>query len=61
MEHTEQDLQSDALGRQLPKAMVAGEALRSWPEDLYIPPDALEIILEAFFDFRIRKYFCAAT
>jgi len=31
-----------------PRALVAGEVLQSWPEDLYIPPDALEVILEAF-------------
>ncbi|MEE1567636.1 MAG: segregation/condensation protein A, partial [Arenicellales bacterium] len=30
------------------RAVVAGEALQSWPEDLYIPPDALEVILDAF-------------
>jgi len=29
-------------------ATVAGEALTVWPKDLYIPPDALEVILEAF-------------
>ena len=34
-------------GQQSP-VLVAGEALQSWPEDLYIPPDALEVILEAF-------------
>ena len=31
-----------------PRVLVAGEVLQSWPEDLYIPPDALEVILEAF-------------
>ena len=25
--------------------LVAGETFQSWPEDLYIPPDALEVIL----------------
>lgn len=33
---------------QLPIAKVAGEPLAQIPEDLYIPPDALEIFLEAF-------------
>jgi len=33
---------------QLPLAMVYGEALTALPMDLYIPPDALEVILEAF-------------
>lgn len=32
----------------LPLAFVNGEALMEKPEDLYIPPDALEVILEAF-------------
>lgn len=29
-------------------ARVYGEALTQWPEDLYIPPQALEVFLEAF-------------
>src|SRR5699024_8796589 len=33
---------------QLPLALVYGEELTALPVDLYIPPDALEIILEAF-------------
>lgn len=33
---------------QLPLALVYGEALTDFPVDLYIPPDALEVILEAF-------------
>ncbi|WJG10852.1 ScpA family protein [Aliiglaciecola sp. LCG003] len=32
----------------LPLAFVNGEAMLVKPEDLYIPPDALEVILEAF-------------
>lgn len=35
-------------GEQLPLALVYGEALTRLPQDLYIPPDALEIILDAF-------------
>ncbi len=37
-------------GRQeeMPFAVVQGEPLTELPQDLYIPPDALEIILEAF-------------
>lgn len=31
-----------------PVAVVAGEPLRDVPEELYIPPDALEVILETF-------------
>lgn len=33
---------------ELPFAIVSGEPLTMIPRDLYIPPDALEIILEAF-------------
>ncbi len=33
---------------QLPLALVYGEAVNSLPQDLYIPPDALEVILDAF-------------
>ncbi len=37
---------SDA--RQLPLAFIHGEAVLEKPEDLFIPPDALEVILDAF-------------
>jgi segregation and condensation protein A len=33
---------------EMPFAIVQGEALTTLPRDLYIPPDALEVILEAF-------------
>ncbi|MBN1379876.1 MAG: segregation/condensation protein A [Gammaproteobacteria bacterium] len=33
---------------EMPFALVQGERLTMLPQDLYIPPDALEIILEAF-------------
>ncbi|AOS98536.1 Segregation and condensation protein A [Microbulbifer aggregans] len=33
---------------EMPFAMVQGEAFTELPADLYIPPDALEVILEAF-------------
>lgn len=33
---------------ELPFAMVHGTALTALPKDLYIPPDALEVFLEAF-------------
>ncbi|MGB1009121.1 MAG: segregation and condensation protein A [Thiolinea sp.] len=33
---------------ELPIAIVRGEQVSVLPEDLYIPPDALEVILEAF-------------
>jgi len=34
--------------QELPLVMVYGEAMTEMPEDLYIPPDALEVFLEAF-------------
>ncbi|CAA6806134.1 MAG: Segregation and condensation protein A [uncultured Thiotrichaceae bacterium] len=37
-----------AIQREIPLAVVRGEKLSVFPEDLYIPPDALEVILEAF-------------
>jgi segregation and condensation protein A len=33
---------------EMPFALVAGEPLTVMPKDLYIPPDALEVFLEAF-------------
>ena len=33
---------------QMPLALVRGEPMLDVPQDLYIPPDALEVILEAF-------------
>ena len=33
---------------EMPFAMVEGEALTQLPHDLYIPPDALQVFLEAF-------------
>lgn len=34
--------------RQIPLAVVRGERILELPHDLYIPPDALEVFLEAF-------------
>ena len=33
---------------EMPFALVQGQPVTQLPEDLYIPPDALEVILEAF-------------
>ena len=30
------------------QAVVMGEVMSSWPQDLFIPPDALEVVLESF-------------
>src|SRR5690606_29318062 len=34
--------------QEMPLAMVHGQPVLQIPQDLYIPPDALEVILEAF-------------
>ena len=36
------------LQGELPLALVYGQAVTELPLDLYIPPDALEVLLEAF-------------
>ena len=47
-----QDTQAEAAlkppSEQLRLALVYGEAFNNLPQDLYIPPDALEVFLEAF-------------
>ena len=52
-EQTEEKLPQAEAGVQpeqseMPFALVNGEAFTALPKDLYIPPDALEVILEAF-------------
>jgi segregation and condensation protein A len=42
------DTPAAPLPQQLPLALVYGQALTELPVDLYIPPDALEVFLEAF-------------
>lgn len=37
-----------AIQKEIPLAVVRGEKFVVMPEDLYIPPDALEVFLEAF-------------
>lgn len=41
-------MQNNPVQQPLPLAFVNGEALIEQPQDLYIPPDALEVILETF-------------
>ncbi|QJR79756.1 segregation/condensation protein A [Alteromonas pelagimontana] len=41
-------LAPDPVQQPLPLAFINGEALIEKPQDLYIPPDALEVILETF-------------
>ncbi|MCK5919144.1 MAG: segregation/condensation protein A [Cocleimonas sp.] len=42
------DLQTQPSQDEQPFAIVQGEPLTTLPEDLYIPPDALEVFLETF-------------
>jgi len=44
----EQAARTHAVQEEMPFALVRGEPLTELPHDLYIPPDALEVILEAF-------------
>lgn len=41
-------LEPNLIQQELPLAIVKGEEIMVFPEDLYIPPDALEVILESF-------------
>lgn len=38
----------DHVQEEMPFALVDGEQVEEFPQDLYIPPDALEVFLEAF-------------
>ncbi|MBW3140279.1 segregation and condensation protein A [Ferrimonas balearica] len=39
---------SPQIQQPLPLAVVRGEPVTQWPADLFIPPEALEVILESF-------------
>jgi len=45
---TQDQPRQQAAQAEMPFAMVQGEAMTALPKDLYIPPEALEVILEAF-------------
>jgi len=42
------DLQQDADYADSMRAVVMGEVMNNWPQDLFIPPDALEVVLDSF-------------
>jgi segregation and condensation protein A len=44
----EMAVESEQAQQEMPFAYVAGKAITQLPHDLYIPPDALEVFLEAF-------------
>lgn len=46
--HTPSRRQDAARQAEMPFAIVQGQAYTQMPKDLYIPPDALEVFLEAF-------------
>ncbi|HEY9051921.1 MAG TPA: ScpA family protein [Gammaproteobacteria bacterium] len=46
--HTESEQYPRHRQGEMPFAVIQGEPLTMLPEDLYIPPDALEVFLEAF-------------
>jgi segregation and condensation protein A len=46
MDHTNSQIQPDQ--DELPFAIIQGEPISTPPEDLYIPPDALEVFLKTF-------------
>lgn len=49
LQNADQLPQQPALDIESPgKAVVQGAPLHQWPQDLYIPPDALEVFLETF-------------
>ncbi len=48
MQEPQAEAMIDPPGEQLRLALVYGEAFNNLPQDLYIPPDALEVFLEAF-------------
>ena len=39
---------SDEAYAEAMRAVVMGEVMLDWPQDLYIPPDALEVVLDSF-------------
>jgi len=48
---TEQAASEDEKDKVLAESMrvvVMGEVMNEWPQDLFIPPDALEVVLESF-------------
>jgi len=48
MSELQAEFESLTVQHQLPLAFVRGEAVLEKPEDLYIPPQALEVLLDSF-------------
>lgn len=45
---SKEELPADHVQEEMPFALVDGQQVEEFPQDLYIPPDALEVFLEAF-------------
>ena len=45
---SDDSLPSKRKEQRIPRAIISGQPLLKLPDDLYIPPDALEVFLEAF-------------
>ncbi len=48
LEKTEETVEKENDQKEMPFAIIQGAPLTELPKDLYIPPDALEVFLEAF-------------
>ena len=40
--------EQDRAYQETMRAVVMGEVMNDWPQDLFIPPDALEVVLDSF-------------
>lgn len=45
---SKQQSEKDITYQETLKAVVMGEVMSEWPQDLFIPPDALEVVLDSF-------------
>jgi len=45
---SQEQAQKERLYAESMRAVVMGEVMSEWPQDLFIPPDALEVVLDSF-------------
>ncbi|MFN7219934.1 MAG: segregation and condensation protein A [Burkholderiales bacterium] len=48
VDNDRQDVPQPSLGMEMPVAKIRGEVITELPNDLFIPPDALSVVLEQF-------------
>ena len=48
VELTQEEREKERVYAESMRAVVMGEVMQEWPQDLFIPPDALEVVLESF-------------